>query len=314
MGNSVDTKLSEGWKLRFARHAGGSGPNKKQWVQEWLFDTNRIGLHYDNIASFNESRYENGSGSIRRLNRAVDQQTLVVVAFSELKSRTKYLAVVQPDSREVHAIDLDDDSIVDSTEIEESEGEDREFEQRYEDEYSFEKTVRVSDWMPVTYEERKPLWHWQTPTSLHGVSKDSGVKRDYAKAVFEGGKTPKSVAVLSNDDQEFIAAHWLQNEYEDFRLDAPVGGNLQYIDILGSTESERVVGSVTYASYDKSRIEDLNSYKNDSIAYYFGRGPDAPDRLAEEVNYVSLGEVFDWMDTEGTRRQRSLHVMLGYDE
>jgi len=306
-------ELCEDWNLRFVRHAGSGGPNEKEWVQRWLFESNRIGIHCGNFASFNSNRYENGSKNIEYLNNSVREETLVVASYSNLQLRKKYIGLVEPGSREVHAIDLEDRSVVASRSIEESRGEALEFEERYRDFCEFEKTVKIAEWMEVGYERFKPLWHWQTRRTLHGVSTDYDIKRQYVEAVFTGGETPKNIAVLTNDDQEYIAAEWLRNLYSSFRLDAPVGGNLQYIDILGSSEEQRVVGSVTYSSYEESRVEALNSYVGESEAYFFGKGPNPPEDLAEEAHYVSLDEVFDWMDSENTRRQESLHLLLGYE-
>jgi len=244
----------------------------------------------------------------------MENETLVVVSFYHLEKEKKYLATVEPDSREVHAVDMETETIVDSEPVEEPRGRREEFEEEYQDEYSFEKTVKVSSWMLIGYEEHKPLWHWQSRQTIHGPNQDADIKREYVKAVYEGDTIPKDIAVLSNDDQELMAERRLRERLDGFRLGSGRGGGLQYIDILGSTETDRVVASVTYSSYENDRIEAVNSFADDSRTYFFARGRERPEDLADDIEYVPLQRVFDWMDTDGTRRQESLHVMLGYQD
>jgi len=80
-----------------------------------------------------------------------------------------------------------------------------------------------------------------------------------------------------------------------------------------SDEPQTIVASVTSStgSHRRERVEAINSFSDRDAAYFFAADDSRPSGLDEDVTYVSLREVFDWMNEDGTRRQRSLDTMLG---
>jgi len=295
------------------RHAGSGGPNKEEWIQRWLFETNRVGVHFDPIASFNSDDYDYGATEIDYLNSAASDPVLLVVGFSELPKRKKYITKVEPDSREVHAVNMESEEIVEFINIDSPQRRNQDFESKHGESCTFEKTIKVNEWIPVSFIERQPLWRWHSQSTIHGPNNSAEVKKEYVNAIYNNEPVPETLESLSSDNQELIAERWLRNHFENFQLDAARGGVLEHIDILGSTDSSRIVASVTSASsYTEERIKSINEFADETKAFFFGRSNKRPDKLHPNVTYVSLSEVFDWMNTDNTRRQESLRVMLGY--
>jgi len=193
--------------------------------------------------------------------------------------------------------------------------------ENYEDEprYKVIKTLRVESWRPINQENHKLLWDWHSQPALHEPGKNSASKKRYIRAVYNGDSKPLIKEALDNRDQELIAEKFLRDRFNGFTIDVPRGGRLENIDILGTAEDESggelktVVASVTSSSGSrrKNRIETLNSYSDRDEVFFFDAEERRPEKLHDEVEYVSLEEVFQWMNQDNTRRQRSLHTMLG---
>jgi len=319
-------------KVRFVRHAGSSGPGSKEYVQKFLFDSDnpRIGIHFDNKASFNEDHYSSGGYMVRYLNNMADEPTLVVVSFSSKSKGEKYVAEVVGDSREVVVIDTKEERIAETASVETSEGRLQKLEDTYDevlpdddDRYKLFKTVQVSGWLAVAQHSSMPLWHWHSVQSVHGPSENASLKREYVRSVYTGAETPRKLLVLSNEQQELLVEKYLRYKVFDeknFRLDAPRGGRLEAIDILGHADEEQIFASVTASSgsHEDERIAEINQYGQKGRAFFFGVGYDddedddkGPDSLSEEVDYIALEEVFDWMNDAADHRRESLDVMLG---
>jgi len=74
-----------------------------------------------------------------------------------------------------------------------------------------------------------------------------------------------------------------------------------------------VVASVTSSSGGRrrDRIEAVNSYSDRDEVFFFDARDSRPSNLNTSVTYVPLEDVFEWMNEDDTRRQHSLHTMLG---
>jgi len=309
--------------VMFVRHSGG-GFLGDRWAQNWLFggDNNppRISIHYQDEASFDSSDYSHRPRRIRRFEKAASTPTIAVVGFSEKASGEKYITRTIPDSREIVVMDIDNEDIVQVEEVKE-EGSVPELTDQYKNDgqYRVVKTLRVEDWKSISQENHKLLWDWHSQDALHDPSRNATEKARYIRAVYHGDSKPLIRISLDNHEQELIAEKYLRDLLNDFTLDAPRGGKLENIDVLGTSKDEdtddlnTVVASVTDSagSHRIGRIKSINSYSDRDEVYFFDAEDSRPGDLHEDVTYVSLEDVFEWMNEDGTRRQRSLHTMLG---
>jgi len=307
--------------VTFVRHSG-AGFLGEQWLQDWLFEDDeqqsRIAVHYQSEASFDSSDYSNGGGRVARFSDAGQEPTIAVVAFSEYPSGEKYIAKTLPDTREIVVLDTNTQSIADVKPIE-SNGSLPEITKEYEGKkgYKIIKTIQVEDWKTIHQENNKLLWDWHSQPALHDPGKKSDKKALYIRSVYYGDDKPLIKEALDHRGQELIAEKHLRENYNNFTLDAPRGGKLENIDILGSAESsdglKTVMASVTSSSGSRrrNRIEAANAYTNRGEVFFFDAEENRPEQLDDNAMYVSLEEVFQWMDENGTRRRRSLKTMLG---
>jgi hypothetical protein len=308
--------------VMFVRHSGG-GFLGEGWSQDWLFGEvdgqPRIGIHYQDRASFDSSDYTNRPERIRRFEKAASVPTIVVVGFSEKASGEKYITRTIPGSREIVVMDVDYEGIVQVDDVEE-ESSVPELTDQYEDnsQYKFVKTLQVEDWKHIFQESHKLLWDWHSQDALHDASKNATEKARYIRAVYHEDSKPLITTSLSHHEQELIAEKYLRDRLDDFTLDAPRGGTLENIDLLGTVKDKSagrlktVVASVTSSSgrHRRDRIKTINSLNDRDEVYFFGADESRPGNLLDDVTYVSLENVFEWMNEDDTRRQRSLHTML----
>ncbi|MDL0122391.1 hypothetical protein [Halobacterium salinarum] len=310
--------MSDSFAIRFVRHAGKEGPLSKEAMQTELRDGERPGvaIQFDNEPSFDDKKYDSQQYQIRYLNEAAAEPTLFVASFTHYPKREKYIGRSNG-TREILVFDMNEDEIVDRAEVSSSKGEVATFKDQYPDErYKFVKFVGVNGWKQVAQESHRPLWHWHSVQTIHGPSSNADVKRKYIRASFFDEPTPRQFEVLSSDDHELMAEHWLRSKLSEFSLDAPRGGTMEAIDILGSAQKEGelvpIYASVTNSTggYESSRVEAINSYPQHADRYFIGGGS-KPDGLSSEVTFVSLREVFELMDGDGGRLRHTLDVMLG---
>lgn len=308
------------------RHSGGGFLGQK-WTQDWLFGMEdippRIAIHYQDKASFDSSKYTHRPRRIKRFERAASRPTIAVVAFSEQDRGEKYVTRTIPDTREIVVMDIDGKDIVHVETVDEQ-GSVPRITEEYEDDrrYRIIKTIQVEDWMFVYQENHKLLWDWHTQDAIHEPSKNATQKARYIRAVYYGDSKPLIKESLDNREQELIAEKYLRANLNEFTIDVPRGGRLENIDVLGSTRDERsgelktVIASITSSSGNrrKSRIQTINSYIDRDEVYFFDAEESRPNDLHEDVEYVSLEHLFQWMNDDETRRQQSLHTMLGLRE
>lgn len=309
--------------VMFVRH-GGKGFLDKRWAQDWLYgesaDQPRIGIHYHDKASFDSSDYPSRGNRIDRMEEAAPIPTITVVSFSKYPKGEKYVTRTIPDSREVVVMDIDNKQVEYVEEVGEA-GSVPEFTERYDNDgqYKVIKTLRVEAWKRVPQENHKLLWDWHSREAIHDPVTNAAEKTEYIRAVYQGNNKPLITTSLSSHDQELIAEKYLRDKLDDFTLDAPRGGTLENIDVLGTVKDEdngnlkTVVASVTSSTGGrlKGRVEDINFYSDRDEVYFFDAEDSRPRNLHDDVTYVSLEDVFEWMNEEDTRRQRSLHTMLG---
>lgn len=309
--------------VTFVRHSGG-GFLGDRWSQDWLFGEvdgqPRIGIHYQDRASFDYSDYTHRPRRIRRFEKAASTPTIAVVGFSKKDSGTKYITRTVPDSREIVVMDIKNESVDHVNEIGKT-GSVSELTDEYKDDgqYRIIKTLHVEDWKRVSHENHKLLWDWHSQDALHDPSTNAAEKARYIRAVYHGDSKPLIQISLDNHEQELIAEKYLREKFDDFTLDAPRGGKLENIDVLGtatdkdSGELKDVIASVTASSgnHRRSRIRTINSYSDRDEIFFFDAEDSRPGDLHSDVTYVSLEDVFEWMNEDDTRRQRSLHTMLG---
>jgi len=312
--------------VMFVRHSG-SGFLGQRWSQDWLFgdgDTPpRIAVHYQDKASFDSSRYTHRPRRIQRFEKAASTPTITVVGFSEKSKGEKYITRTIPDTREIVVVDVDNKNMVHVEEVTE-EGTIFELTDQYEDDsqYKIFKTTRVEDWKYVYQENNKLLWDWHSQEAIHDPSENATEKARYIRAVYHGDSKPLIQTSLDHHEQELIAEKYIRDKVTKFTLDAPRGGSLENIDVLGTAKGNdssklmTVVASITSSSGSnrKDRIQTMNSFSDRDEVYFFDAKDSRPENLDEHVTYVSLNVVFDWMNEEDTRRQRSLHTMLGLRE
>lgn len=309
--------------VMFVRHSG-DGFLGDQWSQNWLFGNDdtpaRIGVHYQDKASFDSSKYTYRPRRIQRFEKAASTPTITVVGFSEKLKGEKYITRTIPNTREIVVMDVDNKNVVHEEEVEEA-GRVPELTDQYEDDnqYRIVKTNRVEDWKRVSQENNKLLWDWHSQEAIHDPSKNAIQKARYIRAVYRGDSKPLIQTSLDNHEQELIAEKYIRDKLTKFTLDVPRGGRLENIDVLGtatdddSSELKTVVASVTSSSGGRWRdhVRAINSYSDRDEVYFFDAKDSRPANLNEEVTYVSLESVFEWMNEDDTRRQRSLHTMLG---
>jgi hypothetical protein len=309
--------------VMFVRHSGG-GFLGDRWAQDWLFggDDNppRISIHYQDKASFDSSDYSYRPRRIRRFEKAASTPTISVVGFSEKTSGEKYITRTIPGSREIVVMNVDNEDIVQVEEVKE-EGSAPDLTAQYEDDgqYRVVKTLQVEEWKCISQENHKLLWDWHSQDALHDPSKNATEKARYIRAVYHEDSKPLITTSLSHHDQELIAEKYLRDKLDDFTLDAPRGGALENIDLLGTVKDESagglktVVASVTSSSgsHRRDRIKTINSLSDRDEVYFFDAEESRPVTLHNDVTYVSLENVFVWMNEDDTRRHRSLHTMLG---
>jgi len=309
--------------VMFVRHSG-DGFLGDLWTQNWLFGEEntspRIGVHYQDKASFDSSRYTHRPRRIQRFEKAASTPTITVVGFSEKPKGEKYITRTIPDTREIVVVDVDNNDMVHVEEVGE-EGTIPELTDQYEDDnqYKIFKTTRVEDWKHVSQENNKLLWDWHSQEAIHDPAKNAAEKARYIQAVYHGDSKPLIQTSLDNHEQELIAEKYIRDKLTKFTLDVPRGGRLENIDILGtakhddSDELKTVVASVTSSSGGRrrDRIEAVNSYSDRDEVFFFDARDSRPSNLNTSVTYVPLEDVFEWMNEDDTRRQRSLHTMLG---
>ncbi|AXR82302.1 hypothetical protein AArcMg_2306 [Natrarchaeobaculum sulfurireducens] len=192
---------------------------------------------------------------------------------------------------------------------------------QYEDDnqYRIVKTTRVEAWKHVSQENNKLLWDWHSQEAIHDPSKNATQKARYIRAVYHGDSKPLIQTSLDSHEQELIAEKYIRDRLTKFTLDVPRGGRLENIDVLGTARDDdssklmTVVASVTSSSGDRwrDRVRAINSYSDRDEVYFFDAKDSRPAHLNENVTYVPLEQVFEWMNEDDTRRQRSLHTMLG---
>lgn len=312
--------------VMFVRH-GSKGLLGEKWVQEWLYGENaedaRIAIHYDDFASFDSGKYTHRSSRIKRFEKAAKTPTIAVVAFSEYPAGEKYLTRTKPDTREIAVLNGNTQTIEPVESVEEA-GTLPAVTDDYYDKSGVKvvKTIKVEDWVRVRQETHKVLWGWHTPDAIHNPVSNAARKEQYIRAVYHGNSKPLIRDALNPSDEELMAEKYLRAAVPNFRLSAPRGGDLSNIDILGtsheadSDEMRTVVASVTSSTGDhrRERVETINDFANRDDVYFFDAEGSRPTGLADAVNYVSLDEVFEWMDADGTRRQRALYTMLGLED
>lgn len=310
----------------FVRHSG-DGFLGQAWSQEWLFNDGdsqqRIGVHYQDQPSFDSSDYTHGANRISRFNKAGVEPTVVVVGFSKLPKNEKYVSKTIPESQEIVVMDTDHNKIVEVADVTPGKRI-LEFDEKYREQsqYKIIKTLQVERWKSVHHDTHKPLWDWHGRQTLHDTRKRAAEKKRYIRAVYQGEAKPILPDSLRDREQELLAEKYLRNRLTDFRLEAPRGGRLENIDLLGSTMKEdegeitKVVASVTSSTGGRrqERVQTINSYSDRTEAYFFDLEGARPSNLDEDITYVSLEEVFDWMNSKGKHRQHSLYTMLGVED
>lgn len=60
-------------------------------------------------------------------------------------------------------------------------------------------------------------------------------------------------------------------------------------------------------------FQPINDFVDRDEVYILDAEESRPTDLADDIHYVSVDEVFEWMDTDGTRWQRSLYSMMGLE-
>ena len=291
--------------VMFVRHSG-NGFLGDRWSQNWLFGNEdtppRIGVHYQDKASFNSSKYTNRPRRIRRFEKAASTTTIAVVGFSEKKKGEKYITRTIPDTREIVVMDVGNENVVHVEEVGEA-GTAPELTDQYEDDeqYKLIKTLRVEDWKHVSQENNKLLWDWHSQEAVHDPSKNASEKARYIRAVYHGDSKPLIQISLDSQEQELIAEKYIRDKHNSFTLDVPRGGKLENIDVLGtakdgdSGELKTIVASVTSStgSRRKDRVGAINSYSDRDEVYFFDAEDSRPANLDEDVTYVPLEYAFE---------------------
>jgi hypothetical protein len=311
--------------VMFLRH-GSKGLLGERWVQDWIYgetaENTRISIHYQDIASFASEEYTHRSRRIKRFEKAAQTPTIAVVAFSEYPAGEKYITRTIPDTREIIVLN-DNAQTIEHVESVVEAGSLPEVTEEYRNESGFTvvKTIQVEEWETVRQETHKVLWGWHTQDAVHNPANNAAQKEQYIRAVYHGDNKPLIRDALNPREEELMAEKYLRETVPNFRLSAPRGGELRNIDILGTSsdaetgEMRAVLASVTSStgSHRHERIQTINDFSERDEVYYFDAEGSRPDNLDNAVEFISLDEVFDWMNTDGTRRQRALYTMLGLE-
>ena len=137
--------------------------------------------------------------------------------------------------------------------------------------------------------------------------------------MYHGDSKPLIQTSLDSHEQELIAEKYLRDKHNSFTLNVPQDSKLENIDVLGTAKDgdldklKTIVASVTSStgSRQRGRVRAINSHSDRDEVYFFDAEDSRPASLDEDVTHVSLEGVFKWLNKDETRRQRSLHTMLG---
>jgi len=301
---SESTTDYSGHDVGYAYHS--KGPMSNREFTDWLQENRRVAVHYQNAASVDPSHYSgSGKAAIRRINRYAQGDALLVAFYPHIDGKA-YVGEVKDELPRILVID--DGEVIDTVEIgfEEHLSED-EFEYDL-DQYCIAKSIQVREWKVAPHEEYMPLWDGTSQGSLH----DSHEKKEYVRELMAGNPFAYTLASLDGNQKELLAEKWLRNHYEDFQLDAPRGGKLQNVDIIGSTQEKTLFAQVTggVAERARERGQKLADYTGEHSDTYLFAPEDSHPRLPNGVKFVELESILADLE-ESARGRKSLDVMLG---
>lgn len=304
MFESESTTDYADYDVGYAYHS--KGPMSNREFTNWLQNNKRVAVHYRNKPCVDPDHYSgNGKAAIKRINKYAKGKALLVIFYPHIDGEA-YVGEVADELPRLLVVD--DGEVIDTIEVGfENHLSEDEFEYDL-DQYTIAKSIKIREWKVATQEENMPLWDGTSQGSLH----DSHAKKGYVRKFIAGNPFAYTLASLDRNDKELLAEKWLRSNYEDFQLDAPRGGKLQNVDIIGSTQEKTIFAQVTGGVKERARE------RGEKLADYTGRYSDvylfAPDdsqpQLPEGVEFIELESILQELE-ESNRGRKSLDVMLG---
>jgi len=254
---------------------------------EQLWEDHQVALHWSYDESTDPSDYNNSTAQneIRRLNEYAEKGVIVAAYYGndyDIHSDEMLVGVVPPGTNPVgneetgfKTLQMDNDSIV---------------------EVSFKNYPVLSAVRP----RGGSLCHWYAAD-------------DQVRTILKKEKLPAEVGSLSPSQLEVACNEFLRVKFDGYFPTLPVGRTLRDVDIVGGTQTKRILAQVTQSSSSdkvESKLNSLQQYTaNNTHLILFGSSDSEPNSL-DAVDYITVEEVFDTLYTDGQQGRQMLDRML----